>query len=81
MLIESDMDYDIIQKAMDGLDDKISRKDLRHRLVSLFEHVEDFTLQIEQPQVVLIIGVNGAGKTTTIAKTCKYVQKKWANQS
>ncbi len=75
MLIESDMDYDIIQKAMDGLDEKISRKDLRHRLVSLFEHVDDYNLVVEKPQTILIIGVNGAGKTTTIAKLANMYKK------
>ncbi|MDY0365703.1 MAG: signal recognition particle-docking protein FtsY [Arcobacteraceae bacterium] len=75
MLIEADVDYDIVQKAMDGLDDKVSRASLRHRLVSLFEHVEDFTLSIEKPQTILIIGVNGAGKTTTIAKLANKFKK------
>ncbi|MCK9161291.1 MAG: signal recognition particle-docking protein FtsY [Arcobacter butzleri] len=75
MLIEADVDYDIVQKAMDGLDDKVSRASLRHRLVSLFEHVENFTLSIEKPQTILIIGVNGAGKTTTIAKLANKFKK------
>lgn len=69
LLIEADMDYDIIEKAMDGLPDRISRKDLRHRLVSLFEHAPEVSFDnVPKPFVELIIGVNGAGKTTTIAK-------------
>jgi fused signal recognition particle receptor len=69
ILLEADMDYDIIQKAMDGLPDMISRDKLRHRLVSLFEHAPDVDLSnIPKPFIQLIIGVNGAGKTTTIAK-------------
>jgi len=71
MLIESDMDYEIIEKAMNGLPDMINRKQLQHRLVSLFEHIEDKYNSLDediQPFVELIIGVNGAGKTTTIAK-------------
>ncbi len=38
LLIEADMEYEIIEKAMDGLPAEITRKDLRHRLVMLFEH-------------------------------------------
>jgi fused signal recognition particle receptor len=76
LLIESDMEYEIIEKAMDGLPDMISRKDLRHRLVMLFEHAPDVdTTNRPTPFVELIIGVNGAGKTTTIAKLAnKYKQ-------
>jgi fused signal recognition particle receptor len=69
ILIESDMEYEIIEKAMDGLPDLITRDQLRHRLVMLFEHVEICDEKnIPTPFVELIIGVNGAGKTTTIAK-------------
>lgn len=69
MLIESDIEYEIIEKAMDGLPEKITRKELRHRLVMLFEHAPEVdTSNIPKPFVELIIGVNGAGKTTTIAK-------------
>ena len=38
LLIEADMEYEIIEKAMDGLPEEITRKQLRHRLVMLFEH-------------------------------------------
>ena len=69
LLIESDMEYEIIEKAMDGLPELITRKDLRHRLVMLFEHAPEVdTTNRPSPFVELIIGVNGAGKTTTIAK-------------
>ena len=69
LLIEADMEYEIIEKAMDGLTDSITRSQLRHRLVMLFEHAPDIDSQnLPKPFVELIIGVNGAGKTTTIAK-------------
>jgi fused signal recognition particle receptor len=69
LLIESDMEYEIVEKAMDGLPDMITRDQLRHRLVMLFEHAPDIDMQnLPKPFVQLIIGVNGAGKTTTIAK-------------
>ena len=69
LLIEADMEYDIIEKAMDGLPDLISKEQLRHRLIMLFEHAPDVDMSnLPNPFVELIIGVNGAGKTTTIAK-------------
>ncbi len=69
LLIQSDMEYEIIEKAMNGLDQKIQRKHLRHRLIMLFEHSPKVDLlDITKPFIKLIIGVNGAGKTTTIAK-------------
>jgi fused signal recognition particle receptor len=69
LLIESDMEYEIVEKAMDGLPDMITRAQLRHRLVMLFEHSPEVDMSnLPKPFVQLIIGVNGAGKTTTIAK-------------
>ncbi|RLA82560.1 MAG: signal recognition particle-docking protein FtsY [Epsilonproteobacteria bacterium] len=69
LLIEADMEYEIIEKAMDGLPSMINRKELRHRLIMLFEHAPDVDVDnLPSPFVELIIGVNGAGKTTTIAK-------------
>ena len=76
ILIEADMEYEIIEKAMDGLPELITRAQLRHRLVMLFEHapiINETTLP--KPYVELIIGVNGAGKTTTIAKLANRYKK------
>ncbi len=76
ILIESDMEYEIIEKAMDGLPEMISRQQLRHRLVMLFEHAPKIdTSNMPTPYVELIIGVNGAGKTTTIAKLANNYKK------
>ena len=76
LLIEADMEYEIIEKAMDGLPDEITRKQLRHRLVMLFEHAPKVDLSnLPKPFVRLIIGVNGAGKTTTIAKLANRTKK------
>lgn len=76
ILIESDMEYEIIEKAMDGLPEMITRQQLRHRLVMLFEHAPVIdTSNMPTPYVELIIGVNGAGKTTTIAKLANNYKK------
>lgn len=70
------MEYEIIEKAMDGLPSLISRAQLRHRLVMLFEHSPLIdTSNMPSPFVELIIGVNGAGKTTTIAKLANRYKK------
>jgi len=76
ILIESDMEYEIIEKAMDGLPELITKAQLRHRLVMLFEHAPVIdNANMPQPFVELIIGVNGAGKTTTIAKLANMYKK------
>ncbi len=75
LLIEADMEYEILEKAMNGLPDMITRKQLRHRLVMLFEHSPEVNLANTKPFVQLIIGVNGAGKTTTIAKLAAKLKK------
>jgi fused signal recognition particle receptor len=76
ILIESDMSYDIVALAMDGLPKQISKDQLRHRLISLFEFAPTIdTSNIAKPFVQLIIGVNGAGKTTTIAKLTNLYKK------
>ncbi len=76
ILIQSDMEYEIIQKAMDGLNAQITRPQLRHRLIMLFEHSPLVDMQnLPKPFVQLIIGVNGAGKTTTIAKLASKYKK------
>ncbi len=76
LLIEADVEYKIIEKAMDGLPEMITRKQLRHRLVMLFEHAPNIDLSnLPKPFVRLIIGVNGAGKTTTIAKLANKSKK------
>ena len=76
LLIEADMEYEIIEKAMNGLPEEITRKQLRHRLVMLFEHAPKVDLNnLPKPFVRLIIGVNGAGKTTTIAKLAYKAKK------
>ncbi len=80
ILIESDMTYDIVTLAMDGLPNMISREQLRHRLISLFEFAPKVDFEnLPKPYVQLIIGVNGAGKTTTIAKLTNMYKKAGKN--
>jgi fused signal recognition particle receptor len=76
ILIESDIEYEVIEKIMDGLPDTITRAELRHRLIHMFEYAPEVdNSNIPKPFVELIIGINGAGKTTTIAKLANNYKK------
>jgi fused signal recognition particle receptor len=70
VLIESDMEYDVIEIILDKLPNSIKREELESALLSLFKDTPtvDTSKELPKPFVELIIGVNGAGKTTTIAK-------------
>ena len=72
-LIESDIEYEIVEKILDSLGNKITRNELEVVLISLLKKESFYdNLSIRKidskPLIYLIIGVNGAGKTTTIAK-------------
>jgi fused signal recognition particle receptor len=76
ILIESDIEYEVIEKIMDGLPKEITRAQLRHRLIHMFEFAPNIdNSTIPKPFVELIIGINGAGKTTTIAKLANNYKK------
>ncbi|GAD20057.1 signal recognition particle-docking protein FtsY [Helicobacter fennelliae] len=75
-LIESDMDYDLVQKVLSRTSKSPSRAEVDVALHNLFRgETQNEKLQLQhittKPLVELIIGVNGAGKTTTIAKLTK----------
>ncbi len=70
LLLEADVSYDLVEKILESLPEKIDRTQLYNALISLFIYrVEKKEPDDEtKPFVELIVGVNGAGKTTTIAK-------------
>lgn len=73
ILIQSDIDYDLVEEILKGLPNEVDKEMLEVALYQLFraESFYDkitYTPQDCKPLVRLIIGVNGAGKTTTIAK-------------
>ncbi|MCE3037160.1 signal recognition particle-docking protein FtsY [Helicobacter sp. faydin-H20] len=76
VLIESDVDYDLIEMLLEHLPENINRTQLEvgldrfFRGESYYDKVRLEKIEIK-PLVELIIGVNGAGKTTTIAKLAK----------
>ena len=68
ILLEADVNYDLIERLLEGLPEKINRIQAFNSLISIFQYDVDFKHSEEKPFVEMIIGVNGAGKTTTISK-------------
>lgn len=67
ILIEADVEYEIVDKIVSSLPQKVNRTILKNDLLYLFTPVSKPEINVK-PFVELIVGVNGAGKTTTIAK-------------
>ena len=78
ILIEADVDYEIVEKIVQSLPQKVNKTILKNDLLYLFTPVSKKEIDVK-PFVELIIGVNGAGKTTTIAKLA-YRYKKEGKQ-
>ncbi len=68
ILLESDVNYELAERLLDALPEKISRTQAFNSLISVFQYKADWKESDDKPYVEMIIGVNGAGKTTTIAK-------------
>lgn len=68
ILLEADVNYDLVERLLEGLPSKIGRVQAFNSLISVFQYKADFKESDASPFVEMIIGVNGAGKTTTIAK-------------
>ncbi|GIT99427.1 signal recognition particle-docking protein FtsY [Sulfurovum sp. TSL1] len=68
ILLEADVHYELVEKILNGLPDKINRIQAFNSLISVFQYKADFKESDAKPFVEMIIGVNGAGKTTTISK-------------
>ena len=68
ILLEADVNYDLIERLLESLPQKIGRLQAFNSLITVFQYKADFKESDAKPFVEMIIGVNGAGKTTTIAK-------------
>lgn len=73
ILIQSDIDYDLVEQILQTLPNEVDRESLEVALYRFFRAESyyeklTYTPLERKPLVRLIIGVNGAGKTTTIAK-------------
>jgi fused signal recognition particle receptor len=76
ILLEADVNYELIERFMEGLPDSVDRVQAYNTLITVFQYKADWVEPGDtKPFVEMIIGVNGAGKTTTIAKLAhKYRQ-------
>jgi fused signal recognition particle receptor len=74
VLLESDVDYEIVEDILSDLSQDVKRDKLRRKLLNIFPIRDDEQLT-QKPLVELIVGVNGAGKTTTIAKLSNMYKK------
>jgi len=68
ILLESDVNYELTERLLEALPEKISRTQAFNSLISVFQYKADWKENDAKPYVEMVIGVNGAGKTTTIAK-------------
>jgi len=68
ILLEADVQYELVERLLEGLPNKINRIQAFNSLISIFQYDVDFKESDTKPFVEMIIGVNGAGKTTTISK-------------
>ena len=68
ILLEADVNYDLVERLLDSLPEKVNRIQAFNSLVSVFQYKADWKESDDKPFVEMIIGVNGAGKTTTISK-------------
>ena len=76
ILLESDVNYALIEKLLTTLPENITRTQAFNSLISVFQYKADWKENDISPYVEMIIGVNGAGKTTTISKLAyKYKQE------
>ena len=68
ILLEADVNYDLVERLLESLPDKINKIQAFNSLISVFQYTADWKESDAKPFVEMIIGVNGAGKTTTISK-------------
>jgi len=76
VLLEADVNYELVERLLEGLPDPINRLQAFNSLITVFQYrAEWIDPESRSPFVEMIIGVNGAGKTTTIAKLARLYQK------
>ncbi len=68
ILLEADVNYELAERLLESLPEKVNRIQAFNSLISVFQYKADWKESDAKPYVEMIIGVNGAGKTTTISK-------------
>ena len=73
ILLEADVNYELIERLLEGMPETITRVQAYNSLISVFQYrAEWIEPDTYAPFVEMVVGVNGAGKTTTIAKLAKH---------
>jgi len=76
VLLEADVNYELIERLLEGLPESITRVQALNSLLSVFQYqAEWIESDSTKPFVEMIVGVNGAGKTTSISKLARHYQK------
>lgn len=75
ILLEADVNYELVERLLEALPNKINRVQAFNSMISVFQYKADWKESDVKPFVEMIIGVNGAGKTTTISKLAYRYQK------
>jgi len=75
ILLEADVHYDLVERLLEALPEKINKIQAFNSMISVFQYNVDFKESDVKPFVEMIIGVNGAGKTTTISKLAYHYQQ------
>jgi fused signal recognition particle receptor len=68
ILLESDVNYELVERLLEALPEEINRIQAFNSMISVFQYTADWKESNDKPFVEMVIGVNGAGKTTTISK-------------
>jgi len=68
ILLEADVNYELLERLLEELPEKINRIQAFNSLISVFQYKADWKESDAKPYVEMIIGVNGAGKTTTMCR-------------
>ena len=68
ILLESDVNYELVERLLEALPETINRIQAFNSMISVFQYTADWKESEVKPFVEMVIGVNGAGKTTTISK-------------
>ena len=76
ILLESDVNYALIERLLLTLPEKINRIQAFNSLISVFQYKIHWEYPTSKPFVEMVIGVNGAGKTTTISKLAYHYKEK-----
>jgi len=79
ILLEADVNYDLVERLLEGLPEEINRLQAFNSLISVFQYKANWKESEDKPFVEMIIGVNGAGKTTTISKLARRYQNERKN--